>query len=316
LGLNTFARLIYKIKMDNVFLKTCKQEWFREWFLIIFGSLIMAAGYVYFITPYKIVPGGIIGIAIVIHFLTANMFSFAPEGLPIGVLSLILNIPLAIWGFKALGKIFGMKTIAGFVISSVFMDLLTYFYGYQPLVDDALLSSIFGGVLSGLGLGLIFKAKATSGGVDIVAMILAKRTRMPLGRLMIYLDSTIVLLGLLAFQDWKIPLYSWVVIYITGKVIDTTIEGLGYNKTMLIISERYEEIREKILFDLHRGGTLIKSEGMYAGQERKLIFTNVNRQEMAALISYIRSIDSNAFITIMEANEIIGDGFKSIKEFD
>ena len=299
--------------MERV-VKLYSKTWFREWFLILSGCFVMAAGYVYFITPFKMVPGGIIGISIVLHYLTVGLFSFLPNGLPIGMLNLLLNIPLAIWGFKILGRTFGMKTVAGFVISSLFMDLLTYYFGYKPLVDDGLLSSIFGGVISGFGLGLIFKAKATSGGVDIVAMILAKTTRMPIGRLLIYIDSVIVLLGLIAFHDWRIPLYSWIVIYISGKVIDTTIEGLDYYKSMFIISDRYEEIREKILFDLGRGGTVLKAEGMYEGKEKKLIFTNVSRREMVLLLSFIREIDPNAFVTVMDANEIIGDGFKSFKE--
>jgi uncharacterized membrane-anchored protein YitT (DUF2179 family) len=296
--------------------KLCAQAWFREWAFIIVGCFIMAAGYVYFITPFKIVPGGIIGVSIVIHYLTQGVFSFLPNGFPIGALNLIINIPLAVWGFYSLGKVFGIKTIAGFVISSLFIDLLTFFYGYEPLVSDGFLSSVFGGVLSGFGLGLIFKAKATSGGTDIAAIVLAKRTRIPIGRLIIYIDSLIVLFGLAVFRDWKIPLYSWVVIYITGKVIDATIEGFNYNKTLLIISDKYEEIRSKILFDLERGGTLIRAEGMYEGKERKVIFTNVNRREMITLLSFIHQVDPDAFVTVMEANEIIGDGFKSFKEIN
>ena len=155
--------------------------------------------------------------------------------------------------------------------------------GYDPLVDDLLLSSVFGGVLIGFGLGLIFKSKATSGGSDIIAMIFAKYTRLPLGQLMIYVDSTIVLLALLAFKDWKIPMYSWIVIYITGKVIDMTIQGVSYDKTLFIVSEKWEEIRNKIIVDLERGGTLINVTGMYQGQEKKMIFTNVSRVKFTCL---------------------------------
>lgn len=289
--------------------------WFKAWLFIVIGSFILASAYVYFITPYRIVPGGVFGISIVIHYLTVGMFSFAPDGLPVGTMGLIMNIPLTIVGVKILGPRFGVKTVVGLVLSSFFIDFLTYFWGEVPLVsNDALLSSIFGGVLSGFGLGLIFKSKATSGGSDIVAMIIAKYTRLPLGQLMIYVDSTIVLIGLAAFQDWRIPLYSWVVIYITGKVIDGTLEGVNYNKTLLIISDKYEEIRHKILFDLGRGGTLIKAEGMFEKVERKLIFTNVSRREAYILKDYIKEIDPNAFVTIIDANEIIGDGFKSFKE--
>jgi len=290
-------------------------SWFKSYALIVIGSFILAAGYVYFITPYKIVPGGVFGICIVIHYLSKGIFSFAPLGLPIGTMGLIMNIPLTLLGMKILGPRFGIKTVIGFVLSSFFIDFLTYFWGEAPLVsNDALLSSVFGGVLIGFGLGLIFRSRATSGGSDIIAMIFAKFTRLPLGQLMIYVDSAIVLIGLIAFKDWRIPLYSWIVIYITGKVIDATLEGINYNKTLLIVSENYDEIRHKILFDLDRGGTLIKAEGMYEGKERKLIFTNVSRREVYILRDYIKKIDPEAFVTIIDANEIIGNGFKSFKD--
>jgi uncharacterized membrane-anchored protein YitT (DUF2179 family) len=203
----------------------------------------------------------------------------------------------------------------GFILSSVFMDLITLYWGEKPLVEgDALLSSIFGGVLIGIGLGMIFKSKATSGGSDIIAMIIAKYTRLPLGQLMIYVDSVIVLIGLAVFADWKIPLYSWIVIFITGKVIDVALEGLSYDKTLFIISDRYADIRKYIIEDLERGGTYLKGEGMYNGSSKTIIFTVVNRREMAILQEYIHQIDPSAFVTVLEAKEILGEGFKSLQE--
>ncbi len=294
--------------------KLFSKEWFRVWSLITIGAFILASGFVFFIDPHRIAPGGVYGIGIIVHYLTKGMFSWAPEGFPIGTVGLILNIPLTIIGIKLLGPRFGVKTVIGFILTSVFIDAQHYLFGYDPLVDDALLSSVFGGVLVGFGLGLIFKSKATSGGPDIIAMIIAKYTRLPLGQLMIYVDSAIVLIALAAFQDWKIPLYSWIVIYITGKVIDMTIQGASYDKTLFIISDKYEEIREKLIVDLDRGGTLINAVGMYKGQEKKIIFTNVNRREVYMLRDFIEQIDPRAFITVIDANEILGNGFKPIKE--
>ena len=120
--------------------------------------------------------------------------------------------------------------------------------------------------------------------------------------------------GHIAFQDWKIPLYSWIVIYITGKVIDMTIQGVSYDKTLFIVSDKYEEIREKIINDLERGGTMINAVGMYKGHDKKLIFTNVSRREVHILRDYIESIDPDAFITVIDANEILGNGFKSLQK--
>jgi uncharacterized membrane-anchored protein YitT (DUF2179 family) len=294
--------------------KLFSKEWFKVWSLITIGAYILAAGFVLFIDPHRIAPGGVYGIGIVVHYLTKGLFSWAPEGLPIGGVGLILNIPLTIIGIKLLGPRFGIKTVIGFILTSIFIDAQHYFLGYEPLVDDLLLSSIFGGVLIGFGLGLIFKSKATSGGSDIIAMIIAKYTRLPLGQLMIYVDSAIVLIALAAFQDWKIPLYSWIVIYITGKVIDMTIQGVSYDKTLFIISDRYNEIRDKLINDIDRGGTMINGVGMYKGQEKKIIFTNVSRREVHMIRDFIEEIDPNAFITVIDANEILGNGFKPLKE--
>ena len=294
--------------------KLFSKKWLIDYTFIVIGSFILAVGFDFFISPHRIVPGGVYGIAIVVHYLTAEMFSFWPDGIPIGFFGLILNIPLTIAGIKILGPKFGVKTIVGFVLSSVFIDGITNLRpsGDTPLVDDILLSCVFGGVLVGFGLGLIFKSRATSGGSDIIAMIIAKYTKLPLGKLMIYVDSAIVLIALVAFQDWQIPLYSWVVIYITGRAIDITIEGADYNKALFIISEKHAEIKHKLLYDLERGGTYLKGEGMFTGDEKQVIYTVVSRREVTILEEFISKIDPDAFITVMDAKEILGEGFQNL----
>lgn len=300
------------ISKDKVFSK----RWLKDYAFIVLGAFILAAGFVYFISPHKIVPGGVYGIAIVVHYLTEGVFSFWPDGIPIGLFGLVLNIPLTYAGIKILGPKFGIKTIVGFVLTSVFMDGITYLRpdGAMPLVDDVLLSCLFGGVLLGFGLGLIFKSRATSGGSDIIAMIIAKYSNIQLGQLLIYVDSAIVLLGLLAFQDWKIPLYSWLTIYVTGKAIDLTLEGGNYHKALFIISKEHEKIKQKVLFDLERGGTFFEGRGMYTNEEKQIIYTVVSRREVAILEQYIHSIDPDAFITVMDTREILGEGFQSLKQ--
>ncbi|MCX6244740.1 MAG: YitT family protein [Bacteroidetes bacterium] len=286
--------------------KPFTKKWFISHSLIIIGSFILASGFVLFITPHKIVPGGVYGISIVLHYLF---------GTPVGLMALCFDIPLTVIGIKVLGPRFGYKTVLGFSLTAIFTDTLTYFWGFKPLVEnDTLLSCIFGGVLVGLGLGLIFRAKATSGGSDIVAMIIAKYTKLPLGMLMIYVDSVIVLFGFIIFRDWKIPLYSWIVIFITGKVIDIVMGGLSSDKSIFIISEKHEEIRDKIINNLNRGGTYIDGKGMFNMTDRKIIFTVVNRRELATLEEYIHQVDPKAFLTVLDATEILGEGFKSLQE--
>jgi uncharacterized membrane-anchored protein YitT (DUF2179 family) len=292
--------------------KIFSAKWFKAYALILVGAFIVASGFVFFVNPHRIVPGGVYGVGIVVNYLTEGVWSWAPDGFPIGLTGLILNIPLTIIGIKLLGPRFGVKTVVGFILTSVFIDGLHFFLGYDLMVDDALLSTIFGGVLIGFGLGLIFRSKATSGGTDIIAMILAKYTRLPVGQLIMYVDSAIVLLALVAFGDWKIPLYSWVVIFITGKVIDVTLEGIGYDKALIIISKQYALIRAKLIGDINRTGTLFKATGMYENKEREVIFTTVNRLEAHMLKDYISEIDPHAFIVIVDATEILGEGFKPL----
>ena len=276
--------------------------------MIIVGAFILASGFVLFITPHKIIPGGVYGIAIVIHYLI---------GTPVGATALAFDIPLTIIGLKVLGPRFGAKTVVGFVMTAVFNDGLTYFYGYEPLIkDDVLLSSIVGAVVIGVGLGLIFKARATSGGTDIVAMILNKYFQIPVGKLLIIVDSTIVLFALIVFEDWKIPFYSLIVIYIVGKVLDTILEGVNYDKVLFIISDKTEEIKEKLIKDLNRSGTYISAKGMYQQSDKTMIFTVVNRREMTILQDFISAVDPRAFVTVLNAHEILGEGFRSLKKAD
>ncbi|HNQ83101.1 MAG TPA: YitT family protein [Bacteroidales bacterium] len=286
--------------------KLFSKKWFIAYSLIALGAFVMAAGFVLFITPYKIVPGGVYGISIILH----HLFDF-----PVGLTAICLDIPITIIGTRILGPRFGVKTVVGFTLTAVFVDTLTYFWGDLPLVqDNGLLSSIYGGVLVGIGLGLIFKARATSGGSDVIAMIISKFNKMPPGQMIILVDSIVVIAGLFSFMDWVIPLYSLLTIFITGRVMDVILQGISYDKTLFIISDKHELIRDKIINDINRGGTYIQGHGMFGGQEKTIIFTNVNRREMAILQEYIHHIDPMAFMTVINANEVLGEGFRSLKE--
>lgn len=280
-----------------------------EYGLIVIGAFILAVGYVFFINPYNIVPGGVYGIGIVVHHLV--------PAIPVGTFGLAMNIPLTLLGIRVLGPKFGAKTVIGMVLASLFMDGLTYFVGENDplgLADDVLLACIFGAILIGLGLGLIFRSRATSGGSDIIAMIAAKYSSLPVGQLLIIIDSIIVLFALIIFGDWKIPLYSWLVIYITGQVIDIVLKGLSYDNALMIISEKHAEIKEKIMVDLGRGGTYLKGEGMYTGNEKNVIFVVVSRRELTILKNWINQIDKDAFVTVIDTREILGDGFRQLEE--
>jgi uncharacterized membrane-anchored protein YitT (DUF2179 family) len=286
--------------------KLFSKKWFISYLLIVLGAFIMAAGFVFFITPNKIIPGGVYGVSIILHY----MFN-----LPVGLTAICFDIPITIIGTRLLGPRFGAKTVAGFLLTAFFVDTLTYLYGNAPLVpDNELLSSIYGGIFVGMGLGLIFKAKATSGGSDVVAMILSKYTKLPPGQMIILVDSAVVIAGLFTFLDWAIPLYSLITIFITGRVMDIILQGISYDKTLFIISDKHSLIRDKIINDLNRGGTYLQGKGMFAGHEKTIIFTNVSRRELAILQEFIHQVDPRAFMTVINANEVLGEGFRSLKE--
>lgn len=282
------------------------KSWLWSYGLILVGAILIAAGYVFFITPHKIVPGGVYGVSIIIHH------SF---GTPVGLIALFFNIPLTLIGLKVLGPRFGAKTITGFMLTSGFIDGMSWFFGEEALLqDDPLLSAIFGGAIIGLGVGLFFKAKATCGGSDVMAMMLGKWTGRPLGQLMMMVDSSIVLLGTLAFSDWAIPLYSLIAIFVMGKTIDTVLEGFQVEKVAFIISERHAELCQKITRDYKRGATLIEATGLFNRSDRKVIFVVLNRREIAMLTEFIRDTDPKAFMVSLNASEILGRGFRSLKE--
>ncbi|MDD3280334.1 MAG: YitT family protein [Bacteroidales bacterium] len=297
--------------------KLSPKELAKDYGFILIGTLLMAIAFVVFISPLKLAPGGVYGIAIILH----HLFNF-----PIGISGIALDIPLLIIGTLWLGPKFGMKTVVGIVSLSGFITLIEYLYGYKPLIGLAenpsipdpaanFIIALCGGVLLGIGLGLIFKTRATSGGTDIVAMILGKYAKhIPLGTLLIIVDSFIVLGALAAFDDWTIPLYSWLIIYVTGIVVDKVISGFAAGKAVIIISDKYEEIKERILADLNRGGTFLNGEGMYNRTEKKIIYTTLSRKQLPQLIHFVHEIDSNAFISILNASDVFGEGFTSLKE--
>ncbi|MCL2130912.1 MAG: YitT family protein [Lentimicrobiaceae bacterium] len=278
-----------------------------EYSMIVAGCFLMAVGFVVFISPFRLVPGGVYGIAITLHHLT--------DALPIGIFALFFDVPLFLIGTWLLGRRFGIKTLVGIFSLSGFTTLLESLYGYEPLVtDDYFLASVFGGILIGIGVGFVFKSRATSGGTDIIALIINKYYKISVGKLIIYVDTAVVLVGLIAFQDWRIPLYSWVTIFITGKIVDTMIEGVRTEKAVYIISDHYEQIRDKIINEINRGGTYFNGEGMYNGTEKKIIYTIVDRKELIMLQRYVHEIDPKAFMAVIDSTETLGEGFQSLKE--
>ena len=277
--------------------------WFRNYSLIVFGSLLVALGYNFFIMPHKLVPGGVFGFSIILN----QLIDF-----PVGTIALCINIPLLAWGIKILGGKFGIKTILAMVLGSVFIDGITYLYGNPIITKDLLVSSMFGGAIIGLGIGLVVTAGATTGGTDIIARIFSKWFRVSLGQMFIVIDGFIVLTSILVFQDIDLAPYCIIAILCISKTVDAVLMGMDAKKAALIISDKHDEIRNRIL-DMDRGGTYLKGEGLFHKDQKKIIFTALNRKELGQLETFVKGIDPEAFIATLNTNDVYGNGFKPIQ---
>ena len=295
--------------------KLLARQSLSSWFCVILGSVILSAGFVLFMNPYRVVPGGVYGTGIVLHALVPSV--------QVGTFGLMLDIPLLLIGLKVFGRMFGVKTVCSALLIPVVMNGMTYLIGENPatmfggnmnLSQDMFLVCIFGGVLIGAGLGMIIKTEATSGGTDIVAMLLVKYARFSFSRGVLLVDSLVVIFGMVVLGDWRLPLYSLVTIFVTTRVIDFIVDGASYDKLLFIISDRNDDIREYILEKMGRGGTFIKSSGMYTGAGREMIFLVVSRSEVSAIKGMIKEIDPQSFVVIVDAHQTYGDGFKAFPD--
>lgn len=287
-----------------------------SWAGVFLGSLLIAVAYVLFNTPYNITPGGVYGLGIVINH-------FFPD-IMVGTIGLSLDIPLLITSFIIFGKGSGFKTIAAALVLPIIMNTLTVMVGGTDpalilngninLSNDILLASIFGGILTGIGLGIIVKSNATSGGTDVIGMIMTKYLKMPFSKSMLIVESCVVLSGLVVFGNWTLPLYSLISLFITSKLIDVMIDGTSTDKLLFIISEKHEVIKDFILNELDRGGTYLKASGMYTKSDKMVIFVVISRNQLPRMRDLIKEIDKGAFMTVVNAHEILGDGFKSFTE--
>ena len=234
-----------------------------DYTLIVIGAFFQALSYVLFLAPYKIVPGGVYGISIVLHYVTKGVFSFMPDGLPMGATALCFNIPLMILAMKKIGLASGPKTIVTFLLISVFTDTLSYLLGNQPLVEnDSFIACFYGGAILGIGVTCVFRAQSTSAGTDVLARVIASNSNLKVSNMIIVLDSLVVLLGLIVFRDWAVPLYSWFTIFVYGKIVEM-FQTENPNRAVFIVSKKTQEIKDLIVGKMGMRGTFLHGRGMY-----------------------------------------------------
>ncbi|MCX6574314.1 MAG: YitT family protein [Candidatus Aminicenantes bacterium] len=270
--------------------------------LILIGCAIMGLAYAMFLIPHHFVPGGISGIAMI-----ANYFA----GLPVGALIMVLNIPVFLLGLKTMGKKYVVNSLAGMVVSSVFIDLFHEVLKLPSATGNPVLASIYGGVMLGVGLGIVFRGRASTGGSDIIGMVLSKYTGMSLGYGIMVTDFLVISASGLALRSLEAPLYGYIVLFLSTKVIDMILEGWNYSKLVIITSTRVDEIADFIVRGLDRSGTALRSRSLYLNREGEIILTVIHRKQLADLRRFIKKADPEAFVIINDTYDVLGKGFKS-----
>lgn len=298
----------------------------REIALLLTGSLISAFAINIFYVPTRLTMGGVSGIVSIIFQLTGQ-----GRFLSFGVLFTLLNIPLLILGKMVINARFVARSIVGTLVYSFMIDATEQFFGewYIRYIDkplatggaDPLIYCLFGGVLYGLGLGMVFRGGYTTGGTDIVAMMIKRKIRQfSIGQFILVLDAGIVLSSAIAYRAEEGPavlmaMYSFIAMYLTSKTVDVLLEGFEYCRTAYIISDRSVEIAERIMAELGRGVTSLHGQGMYTGNNKNVLMCVISKKQVPEIKQIVSAIDEGAFVIVSEAREVLGKGFSSTMDF-
>jgi len=280
-----------------------KNENILNYIYIIIGTTILAAGVNMFLAKIKLVTGGLSGLAIIIEYITEKHYG---HGIPLWLTNIAVNIPLIIIAIKLKGRKFVGKSI----FSAAYLSFALFYTSFIPAPEvDILLASIFGGVFVGTGLGFVLRASASTGGTDLAANIIKIYLKnVSIARIMLVIDSTIVIIGAFVFGIEK-AMYALISIYIVSKVVDGILEGINFSKAVFIISDKSKQIAEALMKDLKRGVTGINGTGMYTKGEKQVLFVVVGKNQIVPLQKMVKEIDKNAFITIADVREVLGEGF-------
>ena len=265
----------------------------------IVGSAVFALGFSLFLAPNDMNPGGISGLSMVL----VELLHFGS----VGTLSILINLPLFILGGLKIGKRFFAGSLLGMLLSSVLIDAFSVI---EMIAVEPLMAALYGGLICGLGLGMVFVCGTSTGGSDILVRLLKLKYRnVPIGQISMSFDAVVVILTGLVFHDVSKALYTGVAVFLCGKVVDAVVYRFDYSKVALIISHRYEDIAREIGIKLDRGATFLHAEGSYSHKDTKVVLAAVKKQQVAELKDLVVHRDPNAFIIVQEAHQVLGDGF-------
>ncbi len=281
--------------MNNLFTK----NELKNYSFIISGSFILALAVVGFFLPNQLITGGTAGLALLLHYITP---------LTIGSLIAIVNLPLIIIGIKYLGKMFAIRTIITIVLISVLIDFFVQILELKPFIIDTTLSAIFGGIFVGIGLALVIKGNSSAGGSTIIARIIASKTEIKPGQVILIIDTLIILSALFILNDTAKVLWSIISIYISTKVIDIMLTGTLNKKVVYLVTQKTEILKEKIREELGPEGTILKGDGLFHGQDKKMILLVVKVGKLQKLRQIVKETDPEGFLIITEATEMLGRG--------
>ena len=279
------------------------KRWVRDAVGITVGALLSAVALNMFLIPNKIAAGGITGLAIVFHYLF---------NLPVGMTGLAMNIPLFLLGMKILGKRYGINTLYGAAVLSVAIDGLAPFV--PVLTHDTLLASLYGGVLDGIGLGLVFKFNGTTAGTDLGAAVINKLTGISIGQALLGVDFFVIILAGVAFGNIELSLYALITLFVATQILDLIQEGRSSARAFVIMTDNSEEVGNAIMAELGRGVTYLSGRGGFTGQQREVVFCVVSINEVSRLIDLVHRLDAAAFVIVTDAHDVMGEGFAAIKE--
>ena len=276
-----------------------------KYLFITLGAVIYAVGFQFFLYPNNITSGGVVGTSMIINQLT---------GMPVGVMTILLNIPLFIIAWRHFGLDFLIGSLVGMGLSSVLVDV---FAGFDlSFTDDPMLAAVIGGAVKGMGLGMIYYVGGTTGGIDIVVKILRKKlASVNFGTIMLSLDTIIIAIYAMVLGRYESAMYSLIAMYVTTKVVDLVLYGIDNACLCYIISDSTEEItREIVSGPLHRGVTLLEGRGAYSGAHRDVMMCVIKRQQIGQLKRLVRNVDEKAFFIVTNAKNVFGNGFESFSE--
>ena len=269
---------------------------------VIVGGIIFALAYAVFLIPHRIVPGGVSGIAMILRFLYNT---------PVGIVAIILNIPLFILALRVLGLSFGIKSVGAIIYTNLLIDFLVYSVKIETPTDNTVLAALYGGILLGLGLGLIFRSDASTGGTDIAGQILSRYTNMSVGMWIMIVDFVVITTAGITTRSIELALLGYLALFLSSKVIDLVLEGIDYARAAFVISTKADKITDEIYEKMRRGVTILDGHSPYSREEKPVIMCVITKKQTPFFKSLVQKIDKDAFVILTDVFEVLGKGFRS-----